>query len=75
VRRLNQLDKENSNRQRLVADLSLEDAWIKIGNWRRLFNKARPQSAPDWMTPNEFASQHGFKPVLAGKKENLTSRR
>ena len=47
--------------------MSLQDAQDKIGAWRRLYNEARPHSALDWMTPSEFACQHGFKPVLAGK--------
>jgi len=57
--------------------MSLSDAADKIEAWRRFYNEARPHSALDWKTPSEFALQHGFKPVLQGKKEPeiLTSER
>jgi putative transposase len=41
--------------------MSLADAKGKIGDWRKASNKARPQSALDWMTPNEFATQKALK--------------
>jgi hypothetical protein len=37
--------------------LSLEDARRKIKVWREYYNKARPHSALQWMTPAEFARQ------------------
>ena len=48
--------------------MSLEDAQLKIEVWRRHYNESRPHSALDWLTPREFALQHGPKPVLQGKQ-------
>ena len=46
--------------------MSLEDAQTKIEAWRGHYNESRPHSALDWLTPREFALQHGLKPVLQG---------
>ena len=49
--------------------MSLEDAKDKIKAWRRFYYEARPHSALDWQTPNEFALKNGFKPALQSNKE------
>ena len=35
--------------------MSLQDAQDKIRAWRQHYNKTRPHSALNWMSPNEFA--------------------
>jgi putative transposase len=49
--------------------MSLTDAKDKIAAWRRGYNEARPHSALNWQTPNEFALKAGLKPCLQSTKE------
>jgi len=49
--------------------LSLDDARRKIEAWRVYYNKARPHSALQWMTPTEFARQCSVSSCLAIAKE------
>lgn len=37
--------------------LSLEDAQMKVENWRQDYNLHRPHSALNYLTPNEFLEQ------------------
>lgn len=39
--------------------LSLDDAQRKIEAWRAFYNEARPHTALNWLTPNEFARGDG----------------
>lgn len=38
--------------------LSIEDAQLKIGQWRDDYNKSRPHSSLGNKTPAEFAANH-----------------
>ncbi len=45
--------------------MSLDDAKGKIGAWREYYNESRPHSAPDWITPAEFARRCRQLPATA----------
>jgi len=49
--------------------LSLDDAKAKISAWRIDYREARPQSAPDWQTPAEFARRCGLQAASATSEE------
>jgi putative transposase len=49
--------------------MSLTDAQDKIEAWRKGYNEARPHSALNWQTPNEFALKAGLTPCLQSTKE------
>jgi putative transposase len=57
--------------------LSPDDAKAKIGAWRTYYNESRPHSAPDWLTPAEFARRCGLQAatVIPEKPEISTSGR
>jgi DNA replication protein DnaC len=63
IRRLKQLEEENSKLKRLVADLTLDktmlqdDARQRITDWRVDYNEERPHSALGNLTPSAFAAQ------------------
>jgi transposase InsO family protein len=46
--------------------LSVADAQVRIGIWRKWYNEARPHSSLGYKTPREFASDHTQTHVIEG---------
>jgi putative transposase len=51
--------------------MSLVDAKRKIEEWRVFYNRVRPHSAIEWMTPEEYASNHGQSDESKRKRSRI----
>mgnify|MGYP000710389069 CR=1 FL=1 len=56
VKRLKELERENTALKQIVADKELE-AQVLVADWREEYNTYRPHSAMGMLTPAEFARQ------------------
>lgn len=51
AKRLKELEKENAGLKKLVADLSLDIAILKVERWRKEYNQVRPHRSLGYRPP------------------------